>query len=147
MCDEFLCKIFISIVSNSATFPEGSQPKQQSQPIQGALKLEKPPLQKPLSQSTPSSSSSQIPQSIELVQTSSVFCSPPIISSVITTEEIILREQQVIIAKELERYQKRLYQAGLSGHDDVIRLEHFRLNCEIVLLQAKQLVLRKKNLD
>lgn len=70
--------------------------------------------------------------------------STQLIPLVITPEEIQLREQQVLAAKEMEKDSELLKQAGLGGKNDVLRANSFRLSSEIDLLQAKQLLKLKQ---
>jgi hypothetical protein len=62
-----------------------------------------------------------------------------LIPSAITPEEVNLREQQVQLAKEIDRLQGLYEKAGLSTRKDTLRETYRRLNSEIQLLQAKQL--------
>lgn len=67
-----------------------------------------------------------------------------LIPSAITSEEVTLREQQVQIAKEIDRLQGLYEKAGLSTRKDTLRETYRRLNSEIQLLQAKQLLRLKQ---
>jgi hypothetical protein len=70
--------------------------------------------------------------------------SPRLIPLVISPEEIQLREQLLQTAKEVEKDTELLEQAGLGGRSDVIRGNVLRLESEIELLQAKQLLQLKQ---
>ena len=72
-------------------------------------------------------------------------CSVPVIASAITAPEIKLRERQIEILKEHERVAGGKNQAGVGTRLDVLEAERVRLNCEILLLQAKQLLEEKQN--
>lgn len=96
------------------------------------------------SQSTPSSSSpAQSPLNLSPklnLSPNPSSCSVPVIASAITTQEIQFRERQIEIAKEHEKAAERKNQAGIGTRLDVLDAERVRLNCEILLLQAKQLL-------
>ncbi len=67
------------------------------------------------------------------------FPSPAsVIPSVVTAEEITIREQQVKIAIEFERKAQRDDRAGVGTKTDIYKATYFRLTNEIQLLQAKQ---------
>lgn len=69
------------------------------------------------------------------------FPSPTsVLPSVVTAQEITMREEQVKIAFELERTAQRYEQAGVGTRSDIYRAMYFRLTNEIQLLQAKQLL-------
>lgn len=71
----------------------------------------------------------------------------PIIPSVISAEEITIREQQITIAKQSERLVEVRSQAGLGTQLDINRAKYFRLTNEIQLLQAKQLLALKQQAE
>jgi hypothetical protein len=61
-----------------------------------------------------------------------------VIPSVITSEEIAIREQQIQILNKLESVFKLKVQAGVAREEDLLLLQHFRLTNQVQLLQAKQ---------
>jgi hypothetical protein len=67
-----------------------------------------------------------------------------VIPSAITSEEIVIREQQIQILKELESTFKLKIQAGVGSKEDLLSLKYFRLTNQVQLLQAKQLLRLKK---
>ncbi|MDV3349312.1 hypothetical protein D0962_01555 [Leptolyngbyaceae cyanobacterium CCMR0082] len=67
-------------------------------------------------------------------------CSVPIIPSIITEEEIQLRQYQTDFAKYIEEQAELDRQAALTAKRDVLSIEKFRLDCEIMVLHAKQLL-------
>lgn len=68
-------------------------------------------------------------------------------SSAITPEEVKLREQQVQIAKRIESFLIKF--SNLQGSnitlDEVLQTTYQRINSEIQLLQAQELLRLKKN--
>lgn len=72
-----------------------------------------------------------------------------VLSSAITPEEVKLREQQVQIAKKIERsIILRAQQPGsIVTLKDTLQATYQRINSEIQLLQAQQLLQLKKNGD
>jgi hypothetical protein len=67
-----------------------------------------------------------------------------VIPSAITSEEIVIREQQIQILKELESTFKLKIQAGVGSKEDLLSLKYFRLTNQVQLFQAKQLLRLKK---
>ena len=67
-------------------------------------------------------------------------CSVPIIPSIITEEELQLRQYQTDFAKYIEEQAELDRQAALTAKRDVLSIEKFRLDCEIMLMRAKQLL-------
>ena len=64
--------------------------------------------------------------------------------SSVTQEEIVLRERQVKIAEEDERYVESKFQAGVAGLKEKRIAEYFVLSNKIKLLQAKELLRLKQ---
>ena len=64
--------------------------------------------------------------------------------SSVTKEEITLRERQVRIAEEDERYVESKFQAGVAGLKEKRIAEYFVLSNKIKLLQAKELLRLKQ---
>ncbi len=71
----------------------------------------------------------------------------PVLPDVVTVKEVALREQQVQVAKDLERDVGLMVNAGIGTQVDVLQVNYFRLNSEIQLLQAKQLLQLKQKQD
>lgn len=67
-------------------------------------------------------------------------CSVPIIPSVLTEEEIQLRQYLVDFAKYIEEQAELDLEANLTVRQDVLGIEKFRLECEIMVLQAQQIL-------
>ena len=67
-------------------------------------------------------------------------CSVPIIPSIVTPEEIELRQFQADFAKYIEEQADLDRQANLTNSQDVLAIEKFRLDCEIKVLQAQQIL-------
>lgn len=64
--------------------------------------------------------------------------------SSVTKEEIALRERQVKIAEEDQRYVDGQFQAGVAGLKEKYAVEYFVLSNKIKLLQAKELLRLKQ---
>jgi hypothetical protein len=62
----------------------------------------------------------------------------------VTKEEIALRERQVKIAEEDQRYVEGQFQAGVAGLKEKYAVEYFVLSNKIKLLQAKELLRLKQ---
>ncbi|MGB6295002.1 MAG: hypothetical protein WBF90_02310 [Rivularia sp. (in: cyanobacteria)] len=62
----------------------------------------------------------------------------------VTKEEITLRERQVKIAEEDQRYVEGQFQAGVAGLKEKYAIEYFVLSNKIKLLQAKELLRLKQ---
>ena len=67
-------------------------------------------------------------------------CSVPIVPDIVTEEEIELRQYQVDFAKYIEEQATLDQQATLTLERDVLAIEKFRLDCEIMVLRARQLL-------
>ncbi|MEM1251154.1 MAG: hypothetical protein AAGI69_01885 [Cyanobacteria bacterium P01_H01_bin.21] len=67
-------------------------------------------------------------------------CSVPIIPALLTPDEIELREYQADFAKYIEEQATQEQEINLTAQRDVLAIERFRLDCEIMLLQARQLL-------
>jgi hypothetical protein len=134
--------VFVTLFSCIALFPQISQSQQtnlgylnissskasQPQPTTGSLSL-KPSL-------TTSSTLEDV----------SILSSAQLIQLAITPEEIMLREQQVKISKQIEENTQILAsQPGYNGLPEyVLQATYNRLNSEIQLLQAKELLKLKQ---
>jgi hypothetical protein len=77
----------------------------------------------------------------------SAVLSAPVIPSVVTNEEVKMREQQLEFAKDIEYWEQQRFQAGLGRKIDMSRAKYFRLTNEIQLLQAKQVLQQKQQTD
>lgn len=67
-----------------------------------------------------------------------------VIPSVVSKEEIAIREEQVKIAENINRYIKTSNQAGVAGLEESYMAEYFVLSNKIKLLQAKELLRLKQ---
>lgn len=67
-------------------------------------------------------------------------CSVPIIPAAVTAKEIELRQYQLDFAKFIEEQANLDREAALTTSRDVLSIEKFRIDCEIMLLQAKRLL-------
>lgn len=67
-------------------------------------------------------------------------CSVPIIPSIVTEQEIELRQYQADFAKYIEEQAELDRQANLTSSQDMLAIEKFRLDCEIKVLQARQML-------
>lgn len=67
------------------------------------------------------------------------ICSAPVVPSGVTAQEIQLREKQIEIANQLMQNYKAEKQAGIALYRDTLLAEEARIDCEIKLLQARQL--------
>lgn len=109
-----------------------------------------PPISQPkqtipeVSDTTSPKSSQPNPTPSTSFEAEEITSSAQLIPSAITSEEVTLREQQVQIAKEIDRLQGIYEKAGLSTRKDTLRETYRRLNSEIQLLQAKQLLKLKQ---
>lgn len=122
---------------------KASQPKQTTQVDLGTPcpKVSQPNQTTENSSSIPTPAASFEPDEFEFPS------SARLIPLTITAEEVALREQQVQVAQELERDMKVRNQAGLATSQEVRRTTYFRLDSEIQLLQAKQLLRLKQQRD
>jgi hypothetical protein len=137
----FVC-VFITILSCIALSPQISQSQQTNSPYSNISFSE-------VSQPQPTNGSLSSKLSLatsSILEEVSVLSSAQLIPSAITSEEIMLREQQVKIAKEIERATK----IWMEQPGSTIQLEEYllttyrRLDSEIQLLQAKQLLQLKQ---
>lgn len=69
---------------------------------------------------------------------SSCSLTAPLVPALVTAEEIGLRQFQIDFAKFIEEQAKLDQEAGLTLSRDVLNIQKYRLDCEIVLLKAKQ---------
>lgn len=67
-------------------------------------------------------------------------CSVPIIPAAITEQEIELRQYQLNFAKFIEEQANLDKEAALTSSRDVLAIEKFRIDCEIILMRAKQVL-------
>lgn len=68
----------------------------------------------------------------------------PVIPSVVSEEEIAMREEQVKLAQESKRLTELRIQAGIETQINMYRAEYFVLSNKIQLLQAKKLLQLKQ---
>ena len=73
--------------------------------------------------------------------------SAPVLPSLVTSEEIAMRKEQLELAKNFERVTKLRYQSGVASINEIGRATYFRLTNEIQLLQAQQLLQQKQQAD
>ncbi|MEM9483116.1 MAG: hypothetical protein AAGA83_05435 [Cyanobacteria bacterium P01_F01_bin.116] len=67
-------------------------------------------------------------------------CSVPIIPAIITEQEIELRQYQLDFAKFIEEQATLDKEAALTSSRDVLAIEKFRIDCEIMVTRAKQIL-------
>lgn len=67
-------------------------------------------------------------------------CSVPIIPALVTEEEIQLRQYQLDFATFIEEQANLDRDAAITMSRDVLSIERFRIDCEIMLLRAKQIL-------
>lgn len=65
-------------------------------------------------------------------------CSVPIIPEIVTEAEVQLRQSQAAFAKFIEEQAKLDQAVALTAQRDVLSIEKFRLECEIMVLRAQQ---------
>ncbi|MDZ8025554.1 MAG: hypothetical protein RMX97_12825 [Nostoc sp. DedQUE11] len=137
----FVC-VFITILSCIALSPQISQPQQTNSAYSNIpfSEVSQPQLITGSLSSNPSLATSYTLEEV------SVLSSSQLIPSAITSEEVMLREQQVKIAKEIEQITKlRLEQPNSTMiTEDYLLTTYRRLDSEIQLLQAKQLLQLKQ---
>ncbi|MEA5465701.1 hypothetical protein [Leptothoe sp. PORK10 BA2] len=73
-------------------------------------------------------------------------CSVPIIPAIVTAEEIELRQYQLDFAKFIEQEAELDHKVNLTSQRDLLSIERFRLDCEIMLRRAQQ-ILAKQNAE
>jgi len=97
----------------------------------------------------PSAENSSTEQPVNSSSNNHPFHSPitpsvPVISSVVSKEEIAMREEQVKIAQENKRMAKLWFNSGYGTQINIRRAEYFLLSNKIQLLQAKKLLQLKQ---
>lgn len=65
-------------------------------------------------------------------------CSVPIIPAIVTEKEIELRQYQLNFAKFIEEQANLDKEAALTSSRDVLAIERFRIDCDIMLMRANQ---------
>ncbi|MBW4599709.1 MAG: hypothetical protein KME29_08845 [Calothrix sp. FI2-JRJ7] len=93
---------------------------------------------------TPTISTSNIRTGSSISDVVGLPSTASIIPSIITPQEIAIREEQLKIAQELERLATLRNQAGVMTRFQLLQVTHYRLTNEIQLLQAKQLLQQGK---
>ena len=73
-------------------------------------------------------------------------CSVPIIPALVTEAEIELRQYQADFARFIEEQAELDHEVNLTSQRDVLAIEKFRLDCEIRLTRAQQ-VLQSNNIE
>jgi hypothetical protein len=128
------------LLSCSATSP--SEKTKSTTPIPSINNL---PTSTPISSSAPQVTEGSSQSSLN--DAFSVVFSAPVIPSVVTNEEITMREQQIELAKDIEYWEQKRSQAGMGSAIDQDQAKYFRLTNEIQLLQAKQVLQQKQQID
>ncbi|WDD30193.1 hypothetical protein PQG02_00555 (plasmid) [Nostoc sp. UHCC 0926] len=72
------------------------------------------------------------------------FLPVSVIPSIVTPEEIVMREEQVKIVQEYKRLAENRVQAGVGTQISKLGADYFTLSNQIQLLQAKQLLQLKQ---
>ncbi len=67
-------------------------------------------------------------------------CSVPIIPSILTAEELELRQFQADFAKYIHEQAKLDQEVAITTLQDVLAIEKFQLDCEIKVIQAQELL-------
>jgi hypothetical protein len=137
----FVC-VFITLFGCIAFFPKISQ-SQQINLAYSNISSSK------VSQLQPTTESLSLKPSLTMSSTLKdvlILSSAQLIPLAITSEEIMLREQQVKIAKRIEEYTKSWLELPGSKLtlDNLLRETYRRLDSEIQLLQAKELLKLKQ---
>lgn len=101
-----------------------------------AARHQTPPLQSALEPSD----AQLIARALPGVYTIPASCSVPIIPAILTETEVELRQYQADFAKFIEEQAKLDEAAALTHERDVLAIERFRLDCDIRVLQAKQIL-------
>jgi hypothetical protein len=137
----FVC-VFITLFSCIAFFPQISQSQQTNLGYLNISSSKVSPPQ-PITESPSLKPSLTMSSTLEDV---SILSSAQLIQLAITSEEIMLREQQVKIAKQIEENAQIIASGpGYSGPPEyVLQATYNRLNSEIQLLQAKELLKLKQ---
>jgi len=137
----FVC-VLITILSCITLSPQISQP-QQTNSAYSNIPFSEVSQPQPTTGSLSSKPSLATSSTLEEV---SVLSSSQLIPSAITSEEVMLRQQQVKIAKEIEKITKFwMEQPGSRiGREEYLLKTYYRLDSEIQLLQAKQLLQLKQ---
>ncbi|MEL6128651.1 MAG: hypothetical protein AAFR30_01960 [Cyanobacteria bacterium J06628_4] len=104
------------------------------------------PLAIPASTTTPQSDSRLIARALSGAYTIPTACSVPIIPALVTEDEIELRQYQVDFAKFIEEQAELDRQVNLTSQRDVLAIEKFRLDCEIMLTRAEH-ILQSNNIE
>ena len=73
-------------------------------------------------------------------------CSVPIIPAIVTEEEVELRQYQADFASFIEEQAELDREVNLTSQRDVLAIRKFRLDCQIMLTRARQ-VLQSNNID
>ena len=104
------------------------------------------PLAIPSSVPPPPPDSRLIARALSGAYTIPAACSVPIIPALVTEAEIELRQYQADFARFIEDQAELDRQVNLTSQRDVLAIEKFRLDCEIRLTRAQQ-VLQSNNIE
>lgn len=127
---------------NGITFKKQAQPAKDISPTVASTPTKTPsalPSVKDSSTEQPTNSSSNR-DAFHIPITPSV----PVIPSVVSEEEIAMREEQVKLAQENKRLAELRMQAGIGTRINMYKAEYFVLSNKIQLLQAKKLLKLKQ---
>ncbi|MEO1182443.1 MAG: hypothetical protein AAFX51_16705, partial [Cyanobacteria bacterium J06636_28] len=94
----------------------------------------------------PQTDSRLIARALSGAYTIPAACSVPIIPALVTEDEIELRQYQVDFAKFIEEQAELDRQVNLTSQRDVLAIEKFRLDCEIMLTRAEH-ILQSNNIE
>jgi hypothetical protein len=96
--------------------------------------------QRGVSQSTDTADSPLIARALPGLYSIPSSCSVPLIPSILTEEEIQLRQFQADFAKYIQEQAKLDQAANLTSQQDVWAIEKFQLDCEIMVIRAQQIL-------
>lgn len=94
----------------------------------------------------PQSDSRLIARALSGAYTIPTACSVPIIPAIVTEEEVELRQYQADFASFIEEQAELDREVNLTSQRDVLAIRKFRLDCQIMLTRARQ-VLQSNNID
>lgn len=100
----------------------------------------------PSSAPPPQSDSRLMARALSGAYTIPTACSVPIIPALVTEAEIELRQYQADFARFIEEQAELDRQVNLTSQRDVLAIEKFRLDCEIMVTRAQQ-VLQSNNVE
>lgn len=89
---------------------------------------------------TDTSDSRLIARALPGVYSMPPVCSVPIIPSIVTEEEVTLRQFQADFAKYIQGQAALDQEAAITALQDVLAIERFQLDCEILVIRAQQIL-------